>query len=83
MHLSASHSERHSRPAQAFILGWPLANLGGVNEVVKNLVHEFSQSGNLAPLVIEAMDDNEGQGGEEHTTSTTPYRSIACLSRDL
>ena len=44
------------RSRQAFILGWPFANLGGVNEVVRNLVREFGASGNLAPLVIETSE---------------------------
>lgn len=46
-------------------MGWPLANLGGVNEVVRNLIHEFSSSGDIAPLVIEAIDGaSEGKSPE-------------------
>ncbi len=44
-----------ARPRQAFILGWSFSQLGGVNEVVRNLVHEYSESGPLAPLVIEPV----------------------------
>ncbi len=52
--MLAHSSEKSSRSRQAFLLGWPIANLGGVNEVVRNLVREFENSGALAPLVIEA-----------------------------
>ncbi len=38
------------------MLGWQLSHLGGVSEVVRNLVREFQQSGELAPLVIEVTD---------------------------
>lgn len=42
------------RAGQAFVLGWAVTNLGGVNEVIRNLVREFARSGPLAPVVIEA-----------------------------
>jgi glycosyltransferase involved in cell wall biosynthesis len=66
VHTCVSPGER-CRPAQAFLLGWPLANLGGVNEVVRNLVREFSQSGDLAPVVIEAMDGSGESSSEDGT----------------
>ncbi len=56
------------RPTQAFILGWPFAGIGGVNEVVRNLVREYKNSGPLAPLVIEASDQNS----EETLPDGTP-----------
>ncbi|MBV8570307.1 MAG: glycosyltransferase family 4 protein [Acidobacteriaceae bacterium] len=43
------------RARQAFVLGWPYTNLGGVNAVVRSLVREFSNSGPLAPLVMEVV----------------------------
>lgn len=50
------------RMRQAFILGWPLANLGGVNEVVRCLVREFQASGPLAPLVFEVTSAPLSEG---------------------
>lgn len=44
------------RKRQAFVLGWPLSHLGGVSEVVRNLVQDFQDSGDLAPLVIEVTE---------------------------
>ncbi len=51
------------RPRQAFIVGWPFNNLGGVSAVVRNLVREFARNGDLAPLVIEACPDAQEQSG--------------------
>ena len=52
-----------ARERQAFLLGWSINTLGGVNQVVQNLIREFSESGELAPLVIETLDGEP----EEHT----------------
>jgi glycosyltransferase involved in cell wall biosynthesis len=52
----------NNRARQAFILGWPLAQLGGVTEVVRCLVREFQQSGSLAPLVLEATNAPLSEG---------------------
>jgi len=43
-------------PTQAFVLGWPLKNMGGVNEVVRNLIRQYECAGAIAPMVIEATD---------------------------
>lgn len=39
-------------PRHAFLLSWPLANLGGVNNVLRNLIREFG-NGEPAPALIE------------------------------
>jgi glycosyltransferase involved in cell wall biosynthesis len=52
-----SGPEAPRRARQAFVLGWAVTNLGGVNEVVRNLIREFAAAGPLAPLVIEAGRD--------------------------
>ncbi len=51
------------RAKQAFIIGWPVANLGGVNEVVRNLVREFASSGQLDPIVIEVLEGSAEPAG--------------------
>ncbi|HLH04616.1 MAG TPA: glycosyltransferase family 4 protein [Bryobacteraceae bacterium] len=48
LHVPRSNGKRF-----AFVIGWPLNRLGGVSEVVKNLLREFAQAGNPAPLLLE------------------------------
>ncbi len=55
---------RFERPRQAFIVGWPFQNLGGVSGVVRNLVREFARNGDLAPLVVEACQCPHQQSAE-------------------
>jgi len=59
---------RKELPAQAFVLGWPLNNMGGVNEVVRNLIRQYQSAGEIAPMVIEAADQPSSYTTDEGTT---------------
>jgi len=50
-----------SRRRHVFLLPWPLAGVGGVNGVVRNLAREFSESGPLRPLVVETHGEPAGR----------------------
>ena len=41
------------RKSYAFVLPWPIDHLGGVNEVVRNLMEEFRAAGEFHPVLIE------------------------------
>jgi glycosyltransferase involved in cell wall biosynthesis len=65
------------RPVQAFVLGWPFANLGGVNEVVRNLVQEFHNFGPLAPLVIQpAATESEDPLSDGTPVVSLPFPTV-------
>jgi glycosyltransferase involved in cell wall biosynthesis len=44
----------------AFLLAWPFESLGGVNEVLRNLLHEFHSAGEIEPMAIEVSGRDEG-----------------------
>jgi glycosyltransferase involved in cell wall biosynthesis len=44
----------------AFLLAWPFHTLGGVEEVLRNLLHEFHSAGEIEPMAIEVSGRGEG-----------------------
>jgi glycosyltransferase involved in cell wall biosynthesis len=48
--------EQTTRGGILFFTGWPLTNLGGVSEVLRNLVREFDKSRDFKPIVVECVD---------------------------
>ena len=72
------------RPAHAFVLGWPFSNLGGVNEVVRNLVREFQDSGPLAPLVMQtAAEESTEQLAHGTPIVNLPFPTVYSKRRKL
>jgi len=51
MHAPRLECKRH-----AFVIGWPIAEVGGVSEVVRNLASELAASSDVAPVVIESCE---------------------------
>jgi L-malate glycosyltransferase len=41
------------RQSYAFVISWPIQTVGGVNEVVRNLLEEFHAAGEYRPVLIE------------------------------
>lgn len=53
---------RLSPPAVLFVLPWPVAAIGGVNQVVLNLMRQAGQTGTVRPLLLEYAEEDEQPG---------------------
>jgi L-malate glycosyltransferase len=47
------------KDAYAFVLGWPLSEIGGVNQVIRSLIAQLAHSDNLRPVLIQAFESQQ------------------------